>query len=144
LIQDRPLTDEDQERYWNKIRAGFKEYNPEEILFSILRDDRCIGYGGLTRINWAAQHGEVSFLLETDNPDYEDNFSVFLKLLKIVSFNNLRFHRIFAETYDIRPECVAILERNGFQHEGRMREHARVQGKWVDALIHGCLNVVEE
>jgi RimJ/RimL family protein N-acetyltransferase len=144
LRQDRPLTDEDQERYWDKVRAGFKEYNPEEILFSLLQDDKCIGYGGLTRINWGASHGEVSFLLETDNSDYEENFTFFLKQLKVVAFNNLRFHRIYTETYAIRPEHVAILEKQGFFLEGRMREHARVQGKWVDALIHGCLNVLEE
>lgn len=144
LRQDMPLTDEDQARYWNKLRATFQEYQPDEILFSFLEEEKCIGYGGLTRIAWSARNAEVSFLMDPEQPGYSKNFAIFLSLLKVVAFENLRFHRLYAETYDIRPEHVSVLEKNGFVLEGRMREHALAGGKWVDALIHGCLHVVEE
>jgi len=47
---------------------------------------------------------------------------------------------LFTETYDIRPRHVAILEMNGFKLEGRLIDHVLIDGKYIDALIHGCVN----
>ena len=64
---------------------------------------------------------------------------MFIRLIKKVLFEDLNFNRIFTETYDIRPHHISILEKNGFQLEGRMREHIQINNKFVDSLIHGFL-----
>lgn len=144
LRQKRPLMDEDQRRYYEEIvRPQFALPQPPQILFSYLRDGRCIGYGGLMNIDWDARRAEVSFLLDTsrthDLDVYCRDFAVFLRMLKHIAFEQLDFHRLFTETYDIRPHHVAVLESNGFVPEGRMRDHVMIRGAYVDSLIHGCL-----
>ena len=51
LRQDKPLTEKSQENYFNESVARlFDQERPNQILFSYLKDGRCIGYGGLVHI----------------------------------------------------------------------------------------------
>jgi len=53
LRQAKPLTKEEQDEYFNNIVAKlFEEEQPKQILFSFLKGEECIGYGGLVHINW--------------------------------------------------------------------------------------------
>lgn len=144
LRQKRPLTDEDQRRYYEtQIRPSFRQEEPDMVLFSYLKDGRCIGYGGLTHIDWEARRAELSFLLDTertrDLEPYMYEFTVYLTMLKKIAFEQLGLQRIFSETFDIRPYIVETLEKNGFVFEGRLRRHVYIRGSYVDSLIHGCL-----
>ncbi|MUG72493.1 GNAT family N-acetyltransferase [Paenibacillus validus] len=144
LRQSKVLTDEDQQSYYQHVvRPSFEQEHPTIILFSFLLDGECIGYGGLTNNDWMCKRAEISFLLNTnrimDKAGYRNDFTAFLALMKKVAFEDLHFNRLFTETYDIRPHHVMILEESGFQYEGRMRQHAVVDGKFVDSLLHGCL-----
>ena len=146
LRQARPLTDEDQRRYYEEaVLPTFSQTEPRMLLFSYLLDGRLIGYGGLTNLDWVNRRAEISFLLETSRTgernriQYEADFSAFLTLMKRIAFGELKLNRLFTETYDIRPWHVAVLEKNGFRPEGRMRQHVRIRGEYVDSLLHGCL-----
>ena len=66
-------------------------------------------------------------------------FSIFLKMLKKICIEELNFHRLFTETYDIRPEYIAVLESHGFRFEGRMVDHVKIEGQFYDSLIHGLI-----
>lgn len=142
LRQHKLLTDEGQKLYWkNVLEPSFNEEKPSQVLFSFFKEDLLIGYGGLTHVDWSANRGEVSFLLETlragDSANYLNEFSLFLRLLKLVVFGVMKFHRMFAETYDVRPTHIAALENFGFIFEGRLKDHVKIEGKYYDSLIHG-------
>lgn len=144
LRQKVELTDSGQLNYFNNaVKPLFSQLYPNQILFSYLKDDQCIGYGGLTNIDWESKRAEMSFLLNIEhvknNELYEKEFSIFIYLIKRVLFEDLNFNRIFTETYDIRSLHISILEKNGFLLEGRMREHIQINNKFVDSLIHGFL-----
>jgi RimJ/RimL family protein N-acetyltransferase len=144
LRQNTVLTDRDQKEYYDRcVVPGFSETKPTIILFSYLEHNMCIGYGGLTNIDWENKRAELSFLVQTDRArnvqQYRKDFSHFLRLLKQVAFNELRFNRIFTETFDVRANHVLILEENGFVLEGRLKQHMLIRGRFVDSLIHGCL-----
>lgn len=144
LRQDRPLTEADQEAYFEcVVTPSFSQDEPALMLFSFLKNEVPIGYGGLTNIHWQARRAEVSFLLDTDRVAdaglYAAEFAIFLRLLKRVTFTGLALNRLYTETFDTRPLHVKILEESGFAFEGRMRHHAFVRGKTVDSLIHGLL-----
>lgn len=145
LRQKNALREADQELYYkNTIEPSFSENFPVIILFSFLKNGSCVGYGGLTNIEWESKRAEVSFLLDTKRGNnktvYRKEFKVFLKLLKEVAFKDLKFHRLFTETYDLRQFHIDALEESGFEIEGRMRDHVIVQGKYVDSLIHGLID----
>lgn len=144
LRQNKILTEQEQIFYYeNIITPLFAKDRPAQIVFSFLKNDICIGYGGLVHISWEDQRGELSFLL---NPDrvadkevYNKEFSIFIKLILKIGFQQLNLNRIFTETYNIRDYHVSILESNGFIREGVLREHVKISGKYFDSIIHSCL-----
>lgn len=144
LRQKIPLSQEDQRAYFQRhIWPSFQNPNPEQILFSFLYQDACIGYGGLTRIDWEARRAEVSFLVDPlraqDPVLYARDYTQFLFLLSLAAFKDLQFHRLYAETFAFRLEHMRILEECGFKQEGILREHIYKRGQWWDSLIHGLL-----
>lgn len=144
LRQKTPLTPENQKNYYlNSIFPTFFQECPKQVLFSFLKDGICIGYGGLTNIDWESKRVELSFLLNpvfTKNDNiYIDFFSIYIALIKMVVFEDLAFNRIFTETYNIRDLHISVLEKNGFICEGKMKEHISINGVFVDSLIHGFL-----
>ena len=68
LRQSKLLTLKDQDEYFNKkISLEFGKEKPNQILFSYLKDDKCIGYGGLVHINWKDGKAEISFIMKVSN-----------------------------------------------------------------------------
>jgi RimJ/RimL family protein N-acetyltransferase len=144
LRQKKLLTNQEQFSYYeDDVVQSFSQVNPKNILFSYLYSDRCIGYGGLTNIDWLSKRAEISFLLDTkrvtDPALYEIEFTIFITFMKKVVFDDLNFNRIFTETYAFRQGHISILEKNGFRFEGRMKQHVMIKGKFVDSLLHGFL-----
>lgn len=144
LRQKSPLTDDDQLDYYNNvIHNTFEQRQPTMILFSYLEGGKCIGYGGLTNIVWEHQRAEISFLIETSRVGndelYERDFFNFLQLMKQVALADLGLNRLFTETFDIRPFHISILEKSGFRLEGRLKQHVKIAGQFVDSLMHGYL-----
>lgn len=142
LRQKRILTDEDQTNYYNTfILPSFSQTQPKIMLFSFLEKGICIGYGGLTNIDWEHKRIELSFMMNDERASVENlyisDFTAFITLIKKIVFEELKFNRIFTETYDFRPLHIQILEKNGFKLEGRMKEHVFINGMFIDSLIHG-------
>ena len=145
LRQAAPLTAEQQTAYFERVvQPLFGQEQPAQLLFSLLHQGELVGYGGLVHIAWADRRAEVSFLADparVANPaTYRTDFLAHLRLLGQVAFTALKFNRLFTETYDLRPAHVAILEEAGFQLEGRLRQHVRLEaGTFADSLMHGQL-----
>lgn len=144
LRQIRPISAQQQEKYFaENIWPSMLKSMPTTILMSYLYKEEPIGYGGLVHIAWEDLRAEVSFLLAPERataPEiYAEDFSCFLGLLKHLAFDGLGFNRLFTETYDIRQLHIGILESSGFVREGVMRQHVRINGRFVDSIIHGCL-----
>jgi RimJ/RimL family protein N-acetyltransferase len=143
LRQPTEISPAEQERYFEQaIEPTFTQERPRQILLTLLEDGEPVGYGGLTNLDWDARRAELSFLVAPEraaDPDvYERDFRAFLELaVDGVALRDLNLHRVFAETYDVRPHHVSILESFGFVPEGRMRDHVRVGDRYVDSLLHG-------
>ena len=145
LRQNVDIEYEDQLNYFQaEILPEFIEKKPKNILFSYLLNGELIGYGGLVHISWSDQRAELSFLLSPnaiDNKlDYKSKFQNFLKMIKNIAFYELKLNRIFTETFNIRDFHISVLEQSGFEFEGRLKQHIKINDVYVDSLIHGCLN----
>lgn len=139
LRQDKPLSKVDQDGYFNTVVSGlFNQEQPNQILFSYLKGDECIGYGGLVHMNWVDKNAEISFITNTsiEKEHYEFHMSTFLGLIAELANSELDFHKIFAYTFDVRPEIYSILEMNGFKKEAVLSEHCLFNGNFIDVIIH--------
>jgi len=142
LRQIRPLTSEDQDKYFNvAVNELFEKEKPEQILFSYLENTKCIGYGGLVHINWKDRNAEISFIMDTSlEADY---FSVhwhnWLSLLSEVAFHHLGLHKIYTWAFDLRPHLYTALESAGMKKEAVLKEHSCYNGKYVDVVIHSMI-----
>mgnify|MGYP000064506564 CR=1 FL=1 len=142
LRQNEPLTVEKQDNYFNTTVASlFNEEKPNQILFSFLEGNECIGYGGLVHINWIDRNAEVSFIMNTrlEESSFSKNWSMFLKCLEQLAFGELGFHKIFIYAFDLRPHLYDVLEMNGYFKDARLKDHCFVQNDFKDVLIYSKL-----
>jgi len=52
-------------------------------------------------------------------------------------FSQLNLRRIQAGVYDRNPASARVLEKAGFQLEGRLRSHVTKEGEVMDELVYG-------
>ncbi|HLS87157.1 MAG TPA: GNAT family N-acetyltransferase [Burkholderiales bacterium] len=144
LRQSAPISREQQEDYFRtQVWPEMESATPRNILLAYLKGEELVGYGGLVHVAWEHRRAEVSFLLKNDLASTPEEhtfyFPAFLRLMKALAFHDLRLDRLCTETYAIRPQFIQALEREGFRREGTLRHHVRIDGKPVDAILHGCL-----
>jgi len=147
LRQKEPLTKEDQESYFQNVVASlFKQEKPTQLLFSFLKDEVCIGYGGLVHINWHDQHAEISFIMKTglQGEQFEELWKEYLGLVKLLAFKEMGLQKVFTYAFDLRPRLYTALISSGFFLDARLKNHCRVDGHSKDVLIHAFLNPLEE
>ncbi len=139
LRQKKPLTKQEQEKYFREVVDKlFEQDKPEQILFSYLKKDKCIGYGGIVHINWPKQSGEISFLMDTslENREFEKHWTIFLSLVDRLAFDELGLRKIYIYAFDVRPHLYPVLEKNGYKlTEIRKKIQETNEGK-VDVLIY--------
>ena len=143
LRQDKPLTEVNQANYFEKVvKKLFREEKPNQLLFSYLEGDKCVGYGGLVHINWIDKNAEISFIMNTALE--KDNFQIYwvkyLSLIEKVAFDDLKLHKIFTYAFDLRPLLYLALQDANFIEETRLKEHCLFDGKYVDVVIHSKIN----
>lgn len=143
LRQWKPLTDANQERWYqivsddqNQVIFSIKEYNELNHL-------QLTGYCGITNIDYINHRGEISFLVDPtracDPELYRTYFSTVLYLLCQYGFDELNLHKMFTETFDFREEHIKILEDFGFRKDGIMREHHYTKGNYWNSVIHSII-----
>lgn len=143
LRQAKPLTVADQEYYFkNVVSKLFDLEKPDQLLFSLLKDHKFVGYGGLVHINWIDRNAEISFIMKTALE--QDNFEFFwisyLSLLNTIAFKELNFHKIYTYAFDLRPHLYPVLEKAGFVEDARLNEHCFFDGKFLDVVLHSKYN----
>mgnify|MGYP000058573417 CR=1 FL=1 len=144
LRQSELLTFDKQDAYFNNTIAPlFNEEKPNQILFSFLQSNECIGYGGLVHINWIDKNAEVSFIMNTrlEEASFSKNWSMFLNCLEQLAFGELEFHKIFIYAFDLRPHLYDVLELNGYFEDARLKDHCFFRGDFRDVLIYSKFRI---
>lgn len=144
LRQKRELTATDQQNYFNNVVVPlFELEEPEQLLFSFFKDFNLIGYGGLVHLSWIDKRAEMSFLVQperyTDQNIYGEDWLNFIELMKELCFDEMKFNRLFTETYEFRKFHISIIEQADMKEEGRMKQHIFEKGKFHDSILHSIL-----
>ncbi|MBZ9729075.1 GNAT family N-acetyltransferase [Salegentibacter sp. JZCK2] len=147
LRQNEPLTREKQDSYFDKVVARlFEEEKPEQLLFSYLEGEKCIGYGGLVHINWIDKNAEISFIMNTEleKEFFEFHWEIILDLLEEVAFKELKLHKIFTYAFDLRPRLYTALKKSGFGLNAELKEHCFFDDRFISVKIHSKINREKE
>jgi len=147
LRQNMLLTEADQNRYFEiVVKKLFNEEQPNQILFSYLKGDTCIGYGGLVHINWIDKNAEISFIMDTslETDQFKIQWVNYLKLIEQFAFNELSLHKIYTYAFDLRPHLYTALEMVGFHKEAVLKEHCLFKNDYLDVVIHSKINLYAE
>lgn len=144
LRQNGLLSIDQQNSYFQKtVSTLFLQNQPNQILFSFLKNEVCIGYGGLVHMNWIDKHAEISFIMDTslENEHFEDHWCTYLSMIERVAFQELNLLKIFTYAFDIRPRLYTALLSSGFSEDARLKNHCIVNEKVEDVLIHSKINL---
>lgn len=147
LRQDKPLTEKDQEIYFKTVVNNlFDQEQPNQLLFSYLEDEKCIGYGGLVHINWIDKNAEISFIMNTDlEKDYfSKHWMMFLKLIEEIAFAELHLNKISTYAFDLRPRLYKPIEDSGFVKEATLKRHCFFNTVFKDVIIHTKFNTLDK
>tara|TARA_B110001452_G_scaffold89105_1_gene73030 strand:- start:18416 stop:18937 length:522 start_codon:yes stop_codon:yes gene_type:complete len=143
LRQNNILTDNDQEKWYNELIKPSYISKTKVLNFTILYNEKFIGYGGLVNIEYDNKKGEVSFLVEKErtlnNNIYENDFTFFLNFISEYASNQLKLHKIWTETYEFRKFHISILEKNMFKVEGVLKESIYLNSKFINSILHGLI-----
>ena len=146
LRQKKSLNEGEQDQYFeNIVNKLFDLDQPDQLLFSFLKEETCIGYGGLVHLNWIDKNAEVSFVMDTslEAKNFVSLWSLFLTVLKQVAFKELDLHKMYTYAFDLRPKLYQALSLSGFILEGRLKEHFLVDSRFYDVLFHSCINPLQ-
>lgn len=145
LRQSRPLTVEDQDDYFETVVSTlFESEQPNQLLFSYLEGNTCIGYGGLVHINWQDRNAEISFIMNTslENEHFHNHWKTYLGMIEQVAFDNLNLHKIYTYAYDLRPHLYPAIEAAGFIREATLKEHCLIESEYKNVIIHSKIRDV--
>lgn len=146
LRQSKLLDMVSQDKYFeNVISKLFEIENPNQILFSYLENEYCIGYGGLVHINWVDKNAEISFIMNTnlENQYFHKHWKIYLLLIEELAFKILHFHKIFVYAFDLRVKLYEVLEDASYYKEATLKEHTFFNNKFIDVIIYSKLNEAE-
>jgi RimJ/RimL family protein N-acetyltransferase len=145
LRQNSRLSEEDQDYYFHKVVYPlFSKEKPKQLLFSYLKNEKLIGYGGLVHINWVERTAEVSFIMKTslERDEFDLHWSSYLTLIKKIAFEELKFQNIYTYAYDLRTFLYPTLEKNNFKLKMHLKDEIEIDKKKIDVFIHECINPV--
>ena len=144
LRQNKLLTLEDQENYFNVVISKlFEQEQPNQILFSFLENDICIGYGGLVRINWLDKNAEISFIMKTEleKNNFEKYWIKYLELIEDLGFNELRLKKIYVYAFDLRPHLYEVLNKGNYFLDARLKSHCKFENGYKDVVIYSKIKL---
>ncbi len=142
LRQKHPLTKNQQDIYFkNIISKLFNQKEPSQLLFSLLKEKKMVGYGGLVHIDWDNKNAEVSFVMDTmlELEYFKHYWGVYLKLIEMVAFEELKLNKIFIYSYNLRPKLYEVTDENCYLLEAKFKEHAIYNSNFIDVNIHSKL-----
>lgn len=145
LRQKELLTVEKQDKYFKEVIAKlFEEEEPVQLIFSLLLDNKLIGYGGLVHIDWNKRTAEISFLDSNERARdlklFTEDWTSFLRLIEVVAFEEINLNRINTYAYNLRPYLYPILETAGYAKDENKKQSLAENDKYSDIVIHYKLN----
>lgn len=130
LLHDRPRTAEDLERFYDEVAED------GDVALLVCDDGEVVGQ--VTLFGVEDDHGTVAYWVLPEHQG-EGYATEAMELLLDYAFDTRGLHHVVAQVVDYNDPSQALLERLGFEREGRLREHVYRRGRYCDELQYGLL-----
>ena len=121
--------------YWRQVF-----YSKQSICWAIYDNEvgKMIGTCGFNSCSFIHRRAEISYELA-----YEYwNKSITTKIVKVLTefaIKKMKMHRIFANLKVTNPASARVLEKNGFEREGMMRDFVIIGGEYHDSYMYAFI-----
>jgi RimJ/RimL family protein N-acetyltransferase len=133
-----PADFEQKRRRMEKEIADDKEEEDDNRLLAIeTRDGRFVGTIGLHAADPRHHTADINIGLHDRAAWGQGYASEAIRLLLRFAFRELGYAKINLDVYEFNPRAIALYERLGFQHEGRIRSTIYTQGRRWDEFLMG-------
>jgi ribosomal-protein-alanine N-acetyltransferase len=124
-----------------KYLHGYASYNRSFLLFLLMErnSEKLIGRCGFHNWNKDHQRAEIGYVMEDEDYKQKGLMSEAVTTIIDFGFNSLQLNRIEALVGPSNEASIRILEKNGFQLEGVLREHFRRDDIWEDSRLCALL-----
>jgi len=125
---------------WLQLRLQHSQKVDREVTFAIRNDNHeMIGTIGADTLDpGTTNRAELGYWLATTywgQRIMSDALRVYINY----AFSELQLTKLVAHVFERNPASAGVLEHNGFQLEGRLREHYLKHGELLDARVYGLL-----
>jgi RimJ/RimL family protein N-acetyltransferase len=118
--------------------ADFIESSSRSLHLLPCRNDEPVGFLWLFRLDDFASRGEVAFWIAPD--EQGKGYATEAGTLGVeYAFEERDLNRVTARVFEGNDASMRVLEKVGFEREGRLREHYYIGGEFVDAHLFGVL-----
>lgn len=99
---------------------------------------------GLTRLGLGGvQAAKLGYAIRAD--EWGNGYATdAARTLVRFGFEQLGLHRITAAIGPDNLGSIAVIERLGFEHEGRLRDHVFTNGAWRDSLLYASVTPADQ
>lgn len=130
-----PITREFEEKFYEKTQKS----DQDMILVIETLEGRPIGNVGLHSINHIFSNAEIGIAIG-EKDCWNKGYGIeAMTLMTQLAFNRLNLHRVYLHVEAENISAVKCYEKIGYRHEGRLREHAYNNGRYVDLIVMGVL-----
>jgi ribosomal-protein-alanine N-acetyltransferase len=97
---------------------------------------KIIGTAIIFNFDQEAKHAEIGYVLHK-NYWGKGYGTEIVALMSDFAFNSLNLHKLNARVVDANIASIRVLENNGYEQEGRLRDNYFIAGRYYDALLYG-------
>ncbi|MDD2373830.1 MAG: GNAT family protein [Eubacteriales bacterium] len=110
------------------------------FVFAVRVEDRLIGLINLDDVDFVNSHAEIGIALTDYDSRGQGLAKEAIETLINYAFAELGLHRIWARIIAGNAASIKLFASVGFKLEGKMRQHVRRHGEWLDMTVWGLLN----
>lgn len=95
-----------------------------------------IGTAMIFNFDHEANHAEIGYVFHKSHWGKGYGTEA-VALMSAFAFESLKLHKLRACVVDVNVGSAKILEKNGFELEGRLKDHYFIDGSYYDSLLFG-------
>lgn len=111
------------------------------FIFGVRRieDDKLIGSCQLNNLNYVSRTAELQIRIATDEDRGKGFGSDAVQLLLKFAFDDLNLNKVYLNVFSTNARAIKAYQKAGFRQECELRQHAFVDGKYLNIIVMAVL-----